>query len=147
MKQTYRAQKGFTLIELMIVVAIIGILAAIALPAYQDYVGRAQATEALTATSGIRADMGIYLAENGALPDVGDDDEIDDALDALEGRYFSAEDAVLSGAGAISITFDAGVHDEDTITITAIPDATNAQITRWECTGLDNKFLPAACRQ
>jgi type IV pilus assembly protein PilA len=47
MKQNYRAQQGFTLIELMIVVAIIGILAAIALPAYQDYVARSQATERL----------------------------------------------------------------------------------------------------
>ena len=54
MKQTYRAQKGFTLIELMIVVAIIGILAAIALPAYQNYTARAQASEGMTLLAGLR---------------------------------------------------------------------------------------------
>ncbi|HEV7929724.1 MAG TPA: pilin, partial [Nitrosospira sp.] len=52
MKQ--QAQKGFTLIELMIVVAIIGILAAVALPAYQDYTARAQATEAMTLLGGLK---------------------------------------------------------------------------------------------
>ena len=126
MKQTYRAQKGFTLIELMIVVAIIGILAAIALPAYQDYVGRSQASEALTATSGIRADIGIYQSENAALPEAEDDAEIDAALAALGGRYFAAGGAELTGAGALTITFNDGVHATDTMTVTAIPNADNS---------------------
>jgi prepilin-type N-terminal cleavage/methylation domain-containing protein len=59
MKRT--TQQGFTLIELMIVVAIIGILAAIALPAYQDYTARAQASEALSSTAGLRADIAVYV--------------------------------------------------------------------------------------
>ena len=53
-------EKGFTLIELMIVVAIIGILAAIAMPAYQDYTGRAQAVEGVSVTSGLRTEISVW---------------------------------------------------------------------------------------
>ena len=139
-----KVQQGFTLIELMIVVAIIGILAAVALPAYQDYTGRAQATEALTATGGIRADMAIYLSENGALPTAGDDAEIDAALAALDGNYFAPGGAVLTGAGEITVTFDNGVHSGDTMTLTAV--TAGSQISKWECGALDSKYLPSACR-
>ena len=61
-------QKGFTLIELMIVVAIIGILAAIAIPAYQDYTIRAQVTEGLTLASDIKAGVAEYMAQTGSWP-------------------------------------------------------------------------------
>lgn len=139
-----KIQQGFTLIELMIVVAIIGILAAIALPAYQDYVARSQATEALTATAGIRADIAVHLAEEGDLPGNGDNAEIDDALAALEGKYFSAAGAALTGDGVISVEFDAGVHSGETITLTA--QESGGQISGWECDGIEAKYLPSACR-
>jgi type IV pilus assembly protein PilA len=63
-------QKGFTLIELMIVVAIIGILAAIAIPAYQDYTIRAQVTEGLNLMSDMKADIGQFYATEGTWPDL-----------------------------------------------------------------------------
>ncbi|WP_018878933.1 pilin [Thioalkalivibrio sp. ALE9] len=144
--QKKTAQQGFTLIELMIVVAIIGILAAIALPAYQDYTARAQASEGLSATAGIRSEVAVYVSEEAALPD---DADIDNAAAALAGNYFAAGDVDLA-AGVISVDFTSGVHSGETMTLT--PDVENnaagnpAQISGWTCAGLEDKYLPSACR-
>ena len=64
-----KMQKGFTLIELMIVVAIIGILAAVAIPAYQDYVVKAKLAKVATAIDPLKLAVSLYVQENGALPD------------------------------------------------------------------------------
>ena len=143
-----KKQQGFTLIELMIVVAIIGILAAIALPAYQDYTARAQVSEAFTSTAGLRTTISEFAQTNGAYP--GTDTNPTAASLTVSGNYSSA--AVTADTGVIIITMaGAGVAAAGvatgTITLTPPVLATNATgLFEFTCTStLNNKFLPATC--
>ncbi len=99
-------QKGFTLIELMIVVAIIGILAAIAIPAYQDYTIRAQVTEGLNLAGSVKAAVAERYANTGVWPttltELGMDDGAGNELPP-EGKYVSSVD--MAGAGTIVVTY------------------------------------------
>jgi type IV pilus assembly protein PilA len=140
-----KKQQGFTLIELMIVVAIIGILAAIAIPAYQDYTIRAQVSEGLNLSGGAKAAVTEFFQDRGTMP--ADNNEAGLALPAqIEGKYVLTVAVV---AGVITVTYGNDAHTTiATNSVTLTPDTQSAGSVMWECAGVGilNKHLPAACR-
>lgn len=139
MSMKAKAQQGFTLIELMIVVAIIGILAAIALPAYQDYTKRSHVTEGMSLAGAAKIGIAEFYASQGHWP-VGN---LSVGLDAsITGN---AVTSVAVGASAITITYNDKVADGATVIMKA--SAVGGSI-KWTCnTGtMNDKYLPANCR-
>jgi type IV pilus assembly protein PilA len=137
-------QRGFTLIELMIVVAIIGILAAIAIPAYQDYTIRAQVSEGLSLSNAAKATVGEYYADRGLWPA----DNATAGLEAplnIKGKYVKSV-TVAGSVITIQYGFDAhNVINTKSLTMTATD---NAGSMGWICAGagIAGKHLPSACR-
>ena len=138
-------QKGFTLIELMIVVAIIGILAAIAIPAYSDYTARAQMSEAMSLASGVRTSVSEYYQNTGDFPTSNGQAGVATAT-AIVGKYV-AQVAVAGGVITATLKNAAPVNDNirgDTLFLSAI---TRTGSLEWACGGnADAKYYPASCR-
>ena len=147
-----KVQQGFTLIELMIVVAIIGILAAIAIPAYQDYTIRAQVSEGLNLSAAAKAAVTEYFQDRGVYPT----DNTEAGLSAagtIQGNYVKS--VTVTKTGLINMLYSKVAPQEantsiDTAVLTLSP-VTNAGSVDWNCNGgnilkTNPQWLPAACR-
>ncbi|EGR1703026.1 pilin [Vibrio cholerae] len=133
-----KQQQGFTLIELMIVVAIIGVLAAIAVPQYQKYVAKSEAAAALASITGHRTNVETYVLENGSFPAIGDLAPPSASTGSI--TYGSG----TSGAGSIIFTFAASGASPSVVTkhVTLNRDANGG----WGCSSsIDSAFKPKGC--
>lgn len=131
-----QTQTGFTLIELMIVVAIIGILAAVALPAYKDYTVRAKVSEVILAATGVKANLVEWWTVKGTWP----------AMTDVPATHNSTYVASISHASGTVTAFAKGEAKINTSTITLTPSV-NGNVLSWTCGGtIDKAYRPASCK-
>ena len=141
-----KIQSGFTLIELMIVIAIIGILAAIAIPAYQDYVARTQMGEAMTLASGSKTAVAEFYSNWGKFPSNNASAGVAQPA-SIVGKYVTTVTIVngvitakLKGSGKVAN----GIENKTLV----LTPTTHAGSVEWACTSNAlNKYLPSVCRR
>lgn len=142
-------QKGFTLIELMIVVAIIGILAAIAIPAYQDYIARAQVSDGVQLLGGLKTPLSEFFSDRGVWPA-----SLTDIGANTSGKYVSSVVRTAADATAQAITVTATFKSANVsrlIASSTLVLATTDGGKVWTCTTsggttVSSNYRPAACR-
>jgi type IV pilus assembly protein PilA len=136
-------QQGFTLIELMIVVAIIGILAAIAIPAYQDYTVRAKVSEGLNLASAAKLGVAEYFQSVGSKPDSNAEAGVATST-SIKGNNVAS--VAIADSGEITITYTEDKNIQDS-TVVLVPTYSTGSI-QWACTtgNVLDRFRPANCR-
>lgn len=144
-------QKGFTLIELMIVVAIIAILAAIAIPAYQNYLIRSQVSEGAVLTDGAKTAVSEFYSNHGTWPTNGQSAGLPANATSISGKYVSG---VAVDKGIITATFGNQANAKitgDTFTLSPVD---NGGSVSWSCTPttavgtpVPATYLPSSCRK
>ena len=138
--------KGFTLIELMIAVAIIAVLVAVGVPQYQNYVARSQAIEGVNLAGGIKTALAEYYNTNGAFPAGTGDANAQlgiEAATAVIGKYVVGVAVSDDGLGMITASFGSGNHAGKYIRLKAV--ATDGSVS-FECdSDIDESFRPSEC--
>jgi type IV pilus assembly protein PilA len=139
----HKTQQGFTLIELMIVVAIVGILAAVAIPAYQDYTVRAKVTEGLSLASSAKGLVEDTFTTGSWA-----------AMASIPSAWASPSTTIVSSigiaaTGVITITYNAGADAMNGQTLTLVPSLVDGQAVIWQCqvgNSANDRYVPANCR-
>jgi len=141
-----RIQQGFTLIELMIVVAIVGILAAIAIPAYQDYTVRAKVSEGLSLSNAAK----IAVEDTFQSLGVGPTTNASAGYAGLTTATSYVTSVSIGAASVIAIVYSAGAGPMSGVTLSLTPVLTAGQPVTWTCLvgtpATNNRYVPANCR-